>query len=205
MKQIITIFILLFTISINAQEVTEPNVTSTTVYNDSKDAVKTVYSDVKSLSPEVKATLDRLAKTFNTSVDKLWDILVKQQLVYSICFLILTLSALFNWWLFYSKNFKKVKDGEYIKGSKKVISKRDNPKYTTYNNEPRQIDANTIEEEIIIPIPVGTIKHFKYLHLIICLTLSIFSFIHFSDMLTGFLNPEYGALKDIVYVALKVK
>lgn len=41
--------------------------------------------------------------------------------------------------------------------------------------------------------------------IILFIALSYFSFIHFSDMLTGFINPEFGALKTIVEVATKLK
>lgn len=155
MKKLILILTILFSVFTYSQEEVEKTetVTKTTVYNDSKEAVKEVYSDVKSLSPEIKETIQRLANSFNTTVDKLWDILVRQQKVYSICFLILTLSALFNWWLFYKKNFIKLEKGNYIKGIKIKKSLISNPKHTTYNNEPITIvDGETYEDTLFLII-----------------------------------------------------
>jgi hypothetical protein len=62
-----------------------------------------------------------------------------------------------------------------------------------------------VEEEELRLIPNSTVPYFKYLHLAICITLSVFSFLHFSDMLTGFINPEFGALKTIMEVVKNIK
>ena len=59
-----------------------------TVYNDSKQAVSTVYNDVKSLSPKVESAIKSLATELKTTTNALWDILVKQQLVWSIAILL---------------------------------------------------------------------------------------------------------------------
>ena len=63
----------------------------------------------------------------------------------------------------------------------------------------------TGEEDILLPITNPNNIWFKYLHLIICIGLSGLSVYHFSNMLTGFINPEFGALKTIVEVATKLK
>ena len=62
-----------------------------------------------------------------------------------------------------------------------------------------------IEEEELQLVSNSTISKFKYLHLTICLVLSGLSIYHFGDMLTGFINPEFGALKTIVKVATSLK
>ena len=67
-----------------------------TVYKDGTAVVKTVYNDAKSLSPKVESAIKSLATELKTTTNALWVILVRQQLVWSIGFLILTLSALFN-------------------------------------------------------------------------------------------------------------
>lgn len=182
-----------------------------TVYNDGKQAVSTVYNDVKSLSPKVESAIKSLATELKTTTNALWVILVRQQLVWSICFLILTLSALFNWYLFYKRNLNnKLTEQDFVKGKKINKESEKNPDYSSYAslNETRSqkyIFKDSSEEEILIPIINPNNIWFKYLHLTICLTLSYFSFIHFSDMLTGFINPEFGALKTIVEVATKLK
>jgi len=55
------------------------------------------------------------------------------------------------------------------------------------------------------PVVSDSYSKFKYIHLMICLGLSGFSAYHFSDMLTGFINPEFGALKTIAEIAIKLK
>lgn len=180
-----------------------------TVYNDGKQAVSTVYNDVKSLSPKVESAIKSLATELKTTTNALWVILVRQQLVWSIGFLILTLSALFNWFIFYKRNLSvKLTEQDFIKGNK--INKKNvkNPEYTSYSSGDRGkilLEITESEEEILIPIVNLNNNWFKYLHLIICIGLSGLSVYHFSDMLTGFINPEFGALKTIVEVATKLK
>lgn len=189
-----------------------------TVYNDGKQAVNTVYNDVKSMSPKVEEAVKSLAEQFKTTTNALWNILVKQQLVWSICFLILTLTSIFNWWLFYKRNLNtNVKDSDYILGEKDIIGDVPNPQYESFYGERQQYN-NDIRAKTYIQGPIGGKENillfkgdiklqnhwFKYLHLAICITLSVFSFYHFSDMLTGFFNPEYGALQTIMKVATKL-
>jgi len=188
-----------------------------TVYNDGKEAVSTVYNDVKSLSPKVESAIKSLATELKTTTNALWVILVRQQLVWSICFLILTLSALFNWYLFYKRTQVLHKNITYITLERDMIGNIINPKYESYYKDRDDIrskmyvDGVIGKEEYSCPqnpnnVELSFIQHlFKYVHLILCLALSYFSFIHFSDMLTGFINPEFGALKTIVEVATKLK
>lgn len=193
-----------------------------TVYNDGKQAVSTVYNDVKSLSPKVESAIKSLATELKTTTNALWNILVKQQLVWSICFLILTISALFNWHLFYKRTQVKQKDIKYVTLERDMIGDILNPEFDAYyfkkiNEYPGDIRTKEFikgvigKEEYSCPqlskdLEQTFIQHlFKYVHLILCLTLSYFSFIHFSDMLTGIINPEFGALKTIVEVTTKLK
>lgn len=180
-----------------------------TVYNDGKQAVSTVYNDVKSLSPKVESAIKSLATELKTTTNALWIILVRQQLVWSIGFLILTLSALFNWFIFYKRNLNvKLTEQDFVKGNKINKESVKNPEYSHYSMGDRGkilLDTIKSEEEILIPIVNPNNNWFKYLHLIICIGLSGLSIYHFSDMLTGFINPEFGALKTIVEVATKLK
>jgi len=180
-----------------------------TVYKDGTAVVKTVYNDIKSLSPKVESAIKSLATELKTTTNALWVILVRQQLVWSIGFLILTLSTLFNWFIFYKRNLSvKLTEQNFVKGNK--INKKNvkNPEYTSYSSGDRGkilLEITESEEEILIPIVNPNNNWFKYLHLIICIGLSGLSVYHFSDMLTGFINPEFGALKTIVEVATKLK
>lgn len=189
-----------------------------TVYNDGKSVVQTIYSDAKKLSPKVEQAVSSLAESLKTTSENVWSILVRQQLVWSIGFLILTLTSIFNWLLFYKRNLNIKLTGDcFIKGKKSIIEDVLNPRYDNfyasreeYKNDPRsQATIKGViegaEEEILLPIVDPNNTWFKYLHLTICLGLSGLSIYHFSDMLTGFINPSYGALKTIVQVAQTLK
>jgi len=186
-----------------------------TVYKDGTAVVKTVYNDIKSLSPKVESAIKSLATELKTTTNALWIILVRQQLVWSIGFLILTLSAILNWFMFYKRNLSvKLTEKDFIIGKKPIFGEILNTNYdkyyTKYNDDIRgkmyiQSDKPTGEEDVLLPMINPTNKWFKYLHIIICLGLSGLSIYHFSDMLTGFINPEFGALKTIVEVATKLK
>jgi hypothetical protein len=180
-----------------------------TVYKDGTTVVKTVYNDAKSLSPKIELALKSLATELKTTTNALWDILVKQQLVWSIGFLILTLTSIFNWYLFYKRNLNiKLTEKDFVKGNRVNKKSIKNPEYTSYGGGERGkifLETNDSEEEILIPIINTNNNWFKYLHLTICIGLSGLSIYHFSDMLTGFINPEFGALKTIAEIAIKLK
>lgn len=189
-----------------------------TVYNDGKYAVTTVYSDAKSLSPKIESAIKSLANELKTTTNSLWNILVKQQLVWSICFLILTLSALFNWYLFYKRTQSIAKNITWITLTRDMIGDVINPRYDSYYKDRKDdvrgkmfINGIIGKEEYSYPQNPNNIETtkiqdiFKYLHLTICIGLSGLSVYHFGDMLTGFINPEYGALKTIVTVAQSLK
>lgn len=216
MKKLILSLIVLFTINICfSQNKKSLNKTSIeTVYDDSKNGISTVYNDLKSTTPQIKSALESLSKELKTTTASLWLILVKQQLVWAWCFLILIFSSMFNWFLFYKRNLKIIlKEENFIKGHKDIIGEIDNPKFEDYyfRNYPKDHRAQLKtqgpvgKEEILIPIININVDWFKYLHLIICLCLSRLSIYHFSDMLTGFINPEFGALKTITEVVKNLK
>ena len=177
-----------------------------TVYNDGKLLTKTVYNDAKALSPKIEKAINSLAESFKTTTNNVWNILVKQQLVWSIGFLILTLSSIFNWCLFYKRNLNvKLTEKDFVKGEKDIIGKILNPKYNNYSNNPEYITGPVGREDSLISIENKNNNWFKGFHLTICVLLSIGSVYYFSDMLTGFINPEFGALKTIAKLAIQLK
>jgi hypothetical protein len=185
MKKLFLLLMICVSTFVNAQEKTIE-----TVYKDSKDGISTVYKDFKATTPQIKSALESLSKELKTTTESLWLILVKQQKVLSCCFLVLILSSLFNWFLFYKRNFTTLKDDEIVIG-KKV-------KKGEYSYDSDIITDVILHKSLISP-------WFVYVHLAICITLSVFSFLHFSDMLTGFINPEFGALKTITEVVGNLK
>lgn len=187
-----------------------------TVYNDGKQAVTTVYNDVKSLSPKVESALSNLATSLKTTADSVWFIIVRQQIVWSWCFLILTLSSIGNWIMFYRRLYPNVKDVEFTILERDITGDVLNPAYDDYyaKNYPDSIKSQMYikgvagKENYNAPKIIeqsNSQKGVNAIHLIICITLSVFSFYHFSDMMTGFLNPQFGALKTIVEVAQNLK
>ena len=179
----------------------------TTVYQDGTTVVKTVYNDVKSLSPKIESAIKSLATELKTTTNALWDILVKQQLVWSIGFLILTLTSIFNWYLFYKRNLNNNLNYDKVKVINQKLFHAEGTKESDVKNYPSSYSPRykNIEEEELQLIPNSTIPKFKYLHLIICIGLSGLSIYHFSDMLTGFINPQFGALKTIAEIAIQLK
>lgn len=200
-----------------------------TVYNDGKDATKEIYSQIKKASPKAASLLGKMAAKLEVGADAVWSVLVKQQLVWSICFLILTLSSLYNWYIFNNKylkaNIRII--GEPIIGKREKVIHIDNPdfnpeyyeKYKKYLNSEyaserayinhisfKKLIPHTIQEDCILSIPLNeSIGNFKYLHLLICIGLSALSLYHFPAMLTGFINPEFGAMKNIMEFAISFK
>lgn len=191
------------------------------VYNDIKQASSTIYKDAKTLAPKIETAVTEVAKGLKVGAESVWNILVKQQLVWSICFLILTLSSLFNWYLFYKRTYTSNNKIEYTVLERDIIGDIPNPNYESYygernqyKNDPRAqtyIKGPIGKEQYNAPKYLGEIidaknkKVLYWVHLSICLILSFFSFIHFSDMLTGFINPEFGAMKNIAEIALQLK
>lgn len=200
-----------------------------TVYNDGKDATKEIYSQIKKASPKAASLLGKIAAKLEVGADAVWSVLVKQQVVWSICFLILTLTSLFNWYIFNNRYLKtNIKSlGEPVIGSRNVIKFVDNPEFnleyynankqylgSTYSSERSKTEhiqfkksiQYTAKEDYIMDISLNeSVGGFKYLHLIICIALSALSLYHFPAMLTGFINPEFGAMKNIMEFAISFK
>ena len=210
MKKLFLLFMICVSTFVNAQNDKVSSQTSKsieTVYKDSKNGISTVYNDLKSTTPQIKSALESLSKELKTTTDSLWLILVKQQLVWSWCFLILIISSLINWIMFYRFNFNPNLKYDKVKV---VVQKHQNKDGATDDDIKRYPNAYgkqfvNVEEEGFKLIPNSAIPWFKYVHLAICITLSVFSFLHFSDMLTGFINPEFGALKTITEVVQNLK
>lgn len=64
------------------------------VYGDSKDGIKTVYGDLSSLGGEAKGAIKDIVKELKQVSVKAWDLLVRQQMIWSLCYLAVTLSSL---------------------------------------------------------------------------------------------------------------
>jgi hypothetical protein len=139
------------------------------VYGDLKDGTALVYDDLKSLGIEGKEAMKDVVTIVKQASIKTWDLLVKQQLVWSWCCLAVTLSSI----LMFFRTLKQ-------------YNKMQNDKSETGGLK----ETNVILTAIFI---FSTI------------TLFIISTLHFEQMLTGFINPEFGALRTLIELGQKIK
>lgn len=143
------------------------------VYTDGTKVVEKAYEVVETIAPKIEEALKSIGSSLKMSANQVWDILVRQQLVWSICYLIVTILALFSW-------------GHFLW------------RFKVGSTQPIQEEPNKGEwKDSNVAMVVITC--------IIAVSLSITSYLHFEKMLTGFINPEYGALKTIAEVAAQIK
>jgi hypothetical protein len=133
---------------------TKKAVSDGTKFVDTSSNFKMIYNDVKS-------NIAGLASALKVGAEHVYLVLVKQQIVYSIVWLILTILSVFI--------------------LKYII------KITKWAYETKVINLNN--EGITLGLVFGWIGSIVYLLIVI---------FHLDTMITGFVNPEYGAIMDIV-------
>lgn len=168
----------------DADKVVDKSVDAITkIYDDGTKIVNTAYDAAKIVEPKIEKALESIGTSLKIGADKVWDILVKQQLVWSICYLLLTLTSISSWCHVYYR---------FERAEKDLIERT--TKKNSYSNEIISFmgwkDSNTAMFVI---------------SLIISIILSSFSMYNFTDMLTGFMNPEFGAMKTIATIASQIK
>lgn len=149
--------------------INEVNSGVSTVYDDTKNGVSTLYSDVKSIAPDAKLAIKEIYGQIKKVSSYTWNLLVKQQYVWSWCYLIgnlMFLLSTYRFWLSY-KIFKDDKN-----------------------------ESGDIKEVNSIPL---------FIYGALSIILGYFSFIHFEAMMTGFLNPEFGALRNLLEISKTLK
>lgn len=139
------------------------------VYGDGKNGVSTLYNDVKSLYPDAKTTIQELYDQIKKISTYTWNLLVKQQQVWSWCYL-------FGELLFFFTVFRFWKS------------------YETYKTDKDETDSSKSVNILPIIILGGS-----------SLLLGYFSLIHFEAMMTGFFNPEFGALRNLIEIGKTLK
>ena len=199
-----------------------------TVYADGKGAVTTIYNDAKAIAPEIASNIKGIAQELKVGADHVWNILVLQQRVWSIGFLFLTIGSIVNWILFYRRNLNRnislPKDTTFITLQRDIIGDIPNDKYDQYYANRGEQYKDDIRSQTHIKGPVGKEEYscpqiitkpadqsegfndfVKVMHLLLCLGLTGLSIYNFSSMLTGFINPEFGAMKDIILFTTSLK
>lgn len=92
-----------------------------TVYGDTKNGVSTLYNDVKSLYPDAKSTIQELYDQIKKVSSYTWNLLVKQQQVWSWCYLfgeLLFFFAVYRFW----KSYETYKTDKDETGSSKSVN-----------------------------------------------------------------------------------
>jgi len=161
MKQILTLILFAFTFA---------NLSAQTLTEKTTENLKLVSENIKGMVPDtisidinnpyyqdIKQWLSAMSTSLGVATNKVFDVVVKQQLVKSIAILFSLLSM-------YFAVYKILK---YIRGN------------IDPNNSDSKI-SNTIASVFIIAGAIGL------------------SAMEFTTMLTGFINPEFGAYMDIV-------
>lgn len=157
--------------------------------NNAKNTLDSVKTTVESVLPDstqltfkevyndIKIGLSGLAAGLKVGSEKVYEILVTQQYINGLMFVSILLFGLilFIYWIscFYSKHRYKIKN--------------------KYNRETGQ-DENYIDKT---EWNDAHITKTTLLGIISCILL-IIGLLYFDVILTGFLNPEYGAIKEIL-------
>jgi len=141
-----------------------------TVYGDTKNGISTMYNDVKSVAPDAKAAMKEIYNVIKDVSVYSWNLLVKQQKIWSLCYLFCELLFFYSVYRFWQA-------------------------YAKYSDKDLDESGVTKGKNIIPCIILGASS----------LVLGYFSFIHFEAMITGFFNPEFGALRQLVELGKTIK
>lgn len=171
---ILMVFGLLFTSQTKGFNVSQTldsvKVITTSIKDSSIQAVKEVdtSSTFKAMYSDFKQGVVALASSLKVGAEHVYGVLVRQQVVYAIVFLTLTIIGLIlilNW-------IKKYKD----------------------DKEEWQKDNDITGLGLIRVIQIG-----------VALLMIFIGVIHINSIMTGFINPEYGAIQDVIEMVKDVK
>lgn len=158
MRKILTLTLLLTLSFINANnDSLVKKAIETQIPDSSTLTFKEVYSDIK-------VGLKGLGDALKVGSEHVYEILIKQQIVYSICYMFLPIMFII-FIIAFSLNIKKAKW------------------YTGYRDTEDDWNRNAT-----LTLIFATLS----------LVMLVASVVNFGEMMTGFINPEYGAIKDIM-------
>jgi uncharacterized membrane protein (DUF485 family) len=169
MKRFILLIILAIGLTsfVSAQQpVDTTTVSFTEVYRDATVASSTIYTDTKDAIKQIGAAL-------KVGSEHVYAVLVRQQYVKAIIGLFVLSLIIFLLYMFiqYSANVKDWDDGEVYADKNKL--------------------------SIVVAIASGVLS--------IILTIIFFAGEYPQDIIQGFINPEYGAMMDIVDMIKQIK
>lgn len=166
MKKLIFLFLItMVSFQVNANVVKE---TLDSTIKATNEVLTTIDTNAvsKQLYTDVKAGIAGLATGLKVSAEHVWDIIVRQQLVYSICISFCIIITIFSWFHFYYR----IKIG--------IENKWGNP-------------------------GMGDLTSYHFLAIVtflLAISGTCVSTINFNTMVTGYINPEYGAIQTIIEV-----
>lgn len=155
-----------------------------TVYEDATSVVNAAYNDIKEavqyVTPIVEEGVKSLAKGLGTTATELFRILVKQQIVYAIVYTLVLFLILFLIWILY-KLYNNISNISILFIKKNNLGDKD---IATYNKK--------MQDKL-------SISYLLFGIILICvICLSIFFINNLTDLVMGYLNPEYGAIQEIL-------
>lgn len=174
-KLFLSLSLLLITSIVNAQSKQVDNIIDKTsdavekVYSDGTKVVTKAYDASTIIAPKIESALKSIGSELKVATNEVWDILVKQQLVWSICILILGLITIGSWFHFWYR-YSKCNEG-----------------YKRSDNE-----GGNLVFSVIITCAIAIAG-------------TIITSMHFTNMITGFLNPKFGAMNTIATIASQIK
>ena len=180
MKKIglILITLLTFTININASN----NKIDSTIKSEVLKLPDSTQLTFKEVYSDIKAGLSGLGSALKVGSEHVYEVLVKQQVVFSITMSLVLLIGILGFisfaGCFYSKNRYRIK-------SRWNYDKDRNQIEEFYKDESEWNDPH-ITKTIITGIISGIFLLVGLLYL--------------NDIITGFVNPEYGAIQDILKI-----
>lgn len=171
MKQLLILMLLAFSFNLSANAVKDVIDSATTVATDVANTVDTSKVS-KQIYTDIKAGIAGLATGLKVSTEKVWDILVLQQLVWSITSVIFSIFLAIISNIFLSRGWKLWKKAK----------------------EERKEKFGYDDVDFEDGIWCGMIC----IGIIILLLGIVFTGFNLDNTVTGFINPEYGAIETIV-------
>jgi hypothetical protein len=177
MKKLLFILIASLTFNMSYAQSDSSGVDSTstlTQIQEAKGVVSEVVDGIEKISGNVWAALEELAKSLEVPAKHVYNVIVKQQVVNSITNLIIYIIGL-------SCLYYMLKLGRFAPKYMKTHKLTHQPEYS-YEKEPAWTASH------IVGFVIFTLGF---------VVIGIFTFATLNDTVMGFVNPEFGALKDI--------
>ena len=192
------LFILLFTLCVISVSHAKASETKQVIDTLAK-GVSTVYKDVKSMTPELKKAITKVSNELGVATANVWSVIVKQQKVNSIVYLTVMILSSITWLSLLS----------IVKKSNTYDEKIDKA-IETYANVLTTEQKKTYEFDVAKEFQKAGIGNndanswTQIALLVLAIIGSGTTVWNFKAMVTGFLNPEYGAMQQITQLVIEL-